>query len=67
MLILSRAVGEFISIGEHITLRVLEVNGRQVKLGVQAPRGVKVYREEIYQRILERQGRYAAPESVPNP
>lgn len=51
MLVLSRAVGEIISIGDHITLRILEVNSLQVKLGVQAPAGVNVHRAEVYEKI----------------
>ncbi|AIG05647.1 carbon storage regulator [Pseudomonas fluorescens] len=51
MLVLSRAVGEIISIGDHITLRILEVNNLQVKLGVEAPAGVKVHRAEVYEKI----------------
>lgn len=64
MLVLSRAVGEIISIGDHITLRILEVNSLQVKLGVQAPAGVNVHRAEVYEKIRRLQGRAVA---VPNP
>lgn len=69
MLVLSRAVGEIISIGDHINLRILEVNGTQVKLGVEAPAGVNVHRSEVYQKILGRQAQQAAthPVQVPNP
>jgi carbon storage regulator len=62
MLVLSRAVGEIISVGDQITLRILEVSGTQVKLGVEAPVGVNVHRAEVYQKILSRQG-----QAVPNP
>ncbi|QJI28155.1 carbon storage regulator CsrA [Pseudomonas sp. ADAK18] len=69
MLVLSRTVGEIISIGDHINLRILEVNGTQVKLGVEAPAGVNVHRSEVYQKILSRQAQQAAthPVPVPNP
>lgn len=69
MLVLSRTVGEIISVGDQITLRILEVNGTQVKLGVEAPMGVNVHRAEVYQRILNRQAQDAAthPVAVPNP
>ncbi|MBH3424892.1 MULTISPECIES: carbon storage regulator CsrA [Pseudomonas] len=56
MLVLSRAVDEIISIGDHITLRILEVNNLQVKLGVQAPAEVNVHRAEIYEKNRNRQG-----------
>ncbi|HCT05113.1 MULTISPECIES: carbon storage regulator CsrA [unclassified Pseudomonas] len=65
MLVLSRAVGEVISIGDDITLHILELNGPQVKFGVEAPTGVHVHRAEVYQKILERQG--TAAHAVPNP
>ena len=64
MLVLSRAVGEIISIGDHITLRILEVNSLQVKLGVQAPAGVNVHRAEVYEKIRRLQEQAVA---VPNP
>jgi carbon storage regulator len=52
MLILTRRVGEKLIIGENVTVTVLSVKGNQVRIGVDAPRDVKVNREEIYQRIL---------------
>ena len=55
MLVLSRAAGEIIAIGDDITVHVLELNGNQVKFGVVAPVGVRVHRAEVYQKILKRQ------------
>lgn len=51
MLVLSRNVGDSIRIGEDIKLTILENDGTQVRIGIDAPREVKVHREEIYQRI----------------
>lgn len=51
MLILTRRVGEKIRINDDITLVVLGINGMQIRLGIEAPKGVEVHREEIYQRI----------------
>jgi carbon storage regulator len=51
MLILTRKVGETLNIGDEITVTVLGVKGNQVRMGVDAPREVGVYREEIYKRI----------------
>ena len=59
MLVLARKVGEAIVIDDEITIRVLEIKGGQVKLGVDAPHHVAVHREEIYLRILEENKRAA--------
>ena len=55
MLVLSRHIGTSVCIGDDITVTVLGGNKSQVRLGIQAPRSIPVYREEIYLRIqLER-------------
>ncbi|MBV4523807.1 carbon storage regulator CsrA [Pseudomonas sp. SWRI74] len=51
MLVLSRVVGELISIGDNISIRVVAVNGNNVRFGVEAPQDVSVHRSEIYDRI----------------
>ena len=48
MLILARKSGERIMIGDQVELSVVEVKGDQVKLGIKAPKTVKVYRYEVY-------------------
>ena len=53
MLILARKVNESIIIGDQIVLSVVDIKGDQVKLGIQAPRNVKVYRQEVYEAIQE--------------
>jgi len=53
MLILTRKIGESIAIGDRIKVYVMEIKGRQVRLGIEAPADTKVHREEIYQKILE--------------
>ena len=53
MLVLTRRVEEGIVIGDDVRVRVLEIKGHQVKLGIDAPRTIGVYREEIYRRIQE--------------
>jgi carbon storage regulator len=53
MLILMRRVGESVVIAENINIVVLEINGNQVKLGIDAPKDVPVHREEIHKRILD--------------
>lgn len=53
MLILTRKLGEFISIGDDITVKVVNLKGRQVKLGIEAPKSMHVHRGEIYELIKE--------------
>ncbi|MFQ3545363.1 carbon storage regulator CsrA [Halobacillus rhizosphaerae] len=51
MLILNRKAGESIRIGDDIEVKIVSVEGGQVKLGVDAPRSLDVYREEVYKAI----------------
>jgi len=51
MLILSRRVNEKIVIGDEIIVSVIEVRGDQVKIGIEAPRTVKVFRLEVFEAI----------------
>lgn len=53
MLILTRKVGERIRIGDEIEISIVEVKGRSVRIGVAAPKGMSVLREEVYKRICE--------------
>jgi len=50
MLVLSRRLGEEIVIDDHIRLRVVEVRGERVRLGVCAPASVRVDRQEVHER-----------------
>jgi len=64
MLLLSRRVSESLIIGDNITIRVLAINGSQVRFGIEAPREISVHREEIYQKIQqEKQQRESADEN----
>ncbi|MGE4469503.1 MAG: carbon storage regulator CsrA [Desulfovibrio sp.] len=53
MLILTRRPGESLYLGDNIKLKVLSVQGKQIKLGLEVPEEVTVYREEVYLRIKE--------------
>ena len=55
MLVLTRRIGEKLIIGDNVTVTMLGVKGRQVRIGIDAPRDVTVHREEIYQRVLKEQ------------
>ena len=53
MLILTRKIGECINIGDDIKVHVVDIRGKQVRLGIEAPTHAPIYRQEVYQRILE--------------
>ena len=53
MLILTRKLGESITIGDNIRVSVLGLRGRQVRIGIDAPSDVVVHREEIYVKIQD--------------
>ena len=51
MLILSRKIDEKIKIGDDITITLIVVHGDQVKIGIEAPKNVKVFRQEVFDAI----------------
>lgn len=53
MLILTRKHNESIMVGDNIEIVVLEIKGDQIKLGVKAPKNVKVHRAEVYKDIQD--------------
>ncbi|MCB2184834.1 MAG: carbon storage regulator CsrA [Deltaproteobacteria bacterium] len=54
MLILTRKVGESITIGDgSISVSVMEIKGRQVRLGIEAPANTPIHRQEIFLKIKE--------------
>jgi len=53
MLILTRKLGESVTIGDDIKITILGVRGRQVRLGIIAPQKVTIHREEVYFKIQE--------------
>lgn len=52
MLTLTRRSGERLRIGDQVVIVVKEISGNQVKLGIEAPRTLPVYREELYQKLV---------------
>jgi carbon storage regulator len=52
MLILTRKLGESIAIDDSIRITVVALKGNQVKLGIDAPADTKIYREELYAKIM---------------
>ena len=63
MLVLSRKKGETIMINDNIEVKVLGIEGDQVKLGIVAPKSVKIYRQEVYAQI-EQQNEEALNSSI---
>jgi carbon storage regulator len=59
VLVLTRRLGESIVIGDDIVVTVLEVRNDQVRIGIDAPRSIKVHREEVYRQV-ERENAAAA-------
>lgn len=59
MLILTRKLNEKVVIGDGIVVSVVELRGDLVKLGIEAPKSVKVFRQEVYEAIQEENRRAA--------
>ena len=53
MLVLTRKIGEGIVIGDSIKVTLIEAKGGSVRIGIDAPRDTKIYREEVFNKIVE--------------
>lgn len=53
MLVLSRKTDESIMIGDNVEVKILSVEGEQVKIGIVAPKSVKIHRSEVFAAIQE--------------
>jgi carbon storage regulator len=63
MLVLTRKLGESIAIDDHIKIRVVQIKGKQVRLGIEAPKDTKIHREEVYMAIQEQNQQAASSTS----
>ena len=61
MLVLTRKLGESIAIDDHIKVVVISIKGKQVRLGIQAPKETKIHREEVYTAIQDQNKQSASP------
>ena len=53
MLALARKVNQSIVIGNDVEITILEIKGDQIKIGIDAPKSVPIYRKEVYLQIQE--------------
>ncbi|MCP4341965.1 MAG: carbon storage regulator CsrA [Desulfobulbaceae bacterium] len=53
MLVLTRKIGEGIVIGDDVKITIVEMKGGSVRIGIDAPRDRKIYRQEVFDRIAE--------------
>lgn len=67
MLVLTRKVGEAIRIGADVTVQVLEVRGGQIRLGLTAPAGVRILREEVLRAMEGADGQGSGSDDAPDP
>lgn len=65
MLVLTRKLGESIAIDDDIKIVIVQVKGKQVRLGIEAPRDTKIHREEVYIAIQDA-NKAASESSLPN-
>lgn len=52
MLVLNRKKGEVIVLGDNIEISIIDVQGDNIKIGIDAPQEVRIYRKEIYEEIV---------------
>lgn len=66
MLVLTRKLGESIAIDDNIRIMVVQIKGKQVRLGIQAPKETKIHRQEVYESIQSsnKEAAEASPKSV---
>lgn len=65
MLVLSRKKGQSIMIGRNIEISIVDIQGDQVRLGINAPRDVTIHRKEVYEEIINENRQAAATQIDP--
>jgi carbon storage regulator len=64
MLILTRKLGESITIRDDIKITFLDIRGKQIRVGIEAPKDVAVHREEVFRAIREQNIQASCPEGM---
>ena len=66
MLRITRRVGERIILGDNVIIEVTEIKGQSVRIGIEAPRSLPIYREEIWLEVKrENEAAASAPDELP--
>jgi len=53
MLVLTRKINEEIKIGHDVTIKVLSMTENQIKIGIDAPKSIQIYRGEVFAKVIE--------------
>lgn len=61
MLVLARKKGEALVLDDNIEITILEIQGEQVKIGIDAPKNISIYRKEVYLSIIEENKKAVSP------
>lgn len=64
MLVLTRKIGESIAIDDHIKITVVQIKGKQVRVGIDAPKDTKIHRLEVYEAIQTQNQEASTTDSV---
>ncbi len=64
MLVLSRKKDQAIMLGDNIEITIIEIQGDQVRIGINAPKNVSIYRKELFIEIQEENMKAASSEMV---
>lgn len=64
MLVLTRKKGESIILGNDIELTILDIEGEQIKLGINAPKNIEIHRKEVYMMIQNENKEAASRQNI---
>ncbi len=64
MLVLARKINESIMINDSVEVIVIDIKGDQIKIGINAPKDIKIYRKEVYDEIIKQNKAAMAEEPV---